>query len=52
MNSITEILLLKWLQRSSFETNEFHPFEKKKKDTSHLHPERESDEGRLQIITE
>ena len=31
MNNITGILLLKWLQRSSFETNEFHPFEKKRK---------------------
>lgn len=31
MNNITGILSLKWLQRSSFETNEFHPFEKKRK---------------------
>ena len=52
MNSITEILFLKWLQSSSFETNEFHPTEKNKKDTSHLYPEREGDNGRLQVITE
>ena len=47
MNNIIGILLLKWLQRSSFETNEFHPFEKKKKATSHLYPEREGDNRRL-----
>lgn len=35
------------MNRSSFETNEFHPFEKKKKDTSHLYPEREGDNRRL-----